>query len=372
MKQLKLKVLIVWFSIIILLVVFSFSFKTRTRVNEEMNQKMVEASNLALTAFESIKELKIQKGIGISEEDVLNTGMIGSNKRTAITTTEGVLEAKRTSCNPEWAGVIVRRLMENGLEENDEVILIFSGSFPALNIAAMAACEVLNLKTIIFASIGASYYGANQEDFTFFDMAKHLNDSNILNKKIDYVSLGGALDIGFDFHNDTIKNEIINRINEACVNFIYEENYRLNIDNRLNIIYNEVPNVKMVINTGGSLIAYGQGLYAYTKTGFFEGALYKRTLNYIINNRPDNMGLLECLHLLGVDVFSMRDIRYLSSLYGIEYDPIKMPKIASSAAFYVDKYNIIYPIIGIVVSILFSVILFLDYKKYFKKYYKKY
>ena len=74
--------------------------------------------------------------------------------------------------------------------------MTFSGSFPALNIAASAAAEAMNLKVLIMASIGASSYGANNPEFTYVDMAEYLYKEEVFSFRPEYVSIGGANDTG--------------------------------------------------------------------------------------------------------------------------------------------------------------------------------
>ena len=359
-------VLSIWCLSIIIIVILSLTVGKGDKVknnNDELYEKMTEASELAKKAMDAIKEYKKDNGIPLSSEDVLETGMIGTGSKTTITTTEGVIEAKRTSCNPEWAAVIVRIIYKAGLKEGDEVGMIFSGSFPALNICAMAASQVCGLKSSIMASIGASYYGANQTECTFFDMSNYLFDLGIMNKKVDYFSLGGADDIGYTF-KEPFRTEIIERINSSSSEFIYEEDYRKNIDGRLKILNENVPDMKLMINCGGTIVAYGQGLNVFSETGYFKGYKNRRTLNEVINNRGDNYGLLQCVRLMGVDVFSMKDLKTLSEAYGIPYDPSTMPEIGTSDVFYENNYNMTFPIIGLVISMVFGIIIFMDRKKY--------
>ena len=359
-------VLSIWCFSIILLLILSLTIGKGEKVeaqNKELYEEMIEASNLAKQAMDAIKEYKINNGIALSEEDILETGMIGTGSKTTITTTEGVLEAKRTTCNPEWAAVLVKVIKKAGLKEGDEVGMIFSGSFPALNICAMAASQVCGLKSCIMASIGASYYGANQTECTFFDMSNYLFDLGIFNKKVDYYSLGGADDIGYTF-KEPFRTEIIDRINNSSSEFIYYEDYKENIDNRLKILSEDVPNMKLMINCGGSIVAYGEGLNVFFFFLFFNGYKNRITLNEVIDNRGKNYGLLQCERLMGVDIFSMRDIKTLSKNYGIPYDPSMMPEIGSSDVFYENNYSLVYPIIGLFLSIVAGAILFMDRKKY--------
>lgn len=108
---------------------------------------MKEAALLAQRAMQAVRQYKVDHGIPISEEDILDTGMLG-DRYTSITTTVGVLEAKRTTFNPNWAAVIVNMFAEAGLKEGDQVGMVFSGSFPALNICAMAAAADIRRRSV--------------------------------------------------------------------------------------------------------------------------------------------------------------------------------------------------------------------------------
>ena len=133
-------------------------------------EEKFEASTITDLCFKRIKQYKIDNGIAYAKEDINQTGMLGKSF-SYITTTTGVLESKRTSINPNFAAVIIDMFKDAGIKKHDEVTLVFSGSFPSINIAVMAACDVFELKTCTMASIGSSSYGANDPDFTFFDMA---------------------------------------------------------------------------------------------------------------------------------------------------------------------------------------------------------
>jgi len=363
MKKRTKIILIIWCFLILLLVLLTFTFTSTDKVSSPIYDKMIEASELAKEAMDGIKQYKIENGIEISEEDFLQTGMIGSGKKTTITSTEGVLEAKRTTCNPEWAGLIVKVFAQNGIKEGDQVAMVFSGSFPALNICIMAACQTMNIDTCIMASIGASYYGANQIDCTFLDMSVYLYNQGIFNKKIDYISMGGADDIGYNFRKEDEVNEIKKRINNSGVTFLYEEDYKKNIDNRLDIILEKTPNCKLFINCGGTVVSFGNGLNTFTESGYFNGNKRSATLNEVKNRKNENEGLIQCIRKLGIDVFSLKTIKDLSEIYGLPYDPSSMPEIGSSDCFYKNKYSYAFPIIGIVLSLIFGVYFYLERKE---------
>ncbi|HBK61259.1 MAG TPA: hypothetical protein DDZ84_10780, partial [Firmicutes bacterium] len=144
----------------------------------------------------AIAEERTARGIHLDPElDPNSTGLIGA-EFTPITTTLGVLEAKRTSTNPAFAALMVRYFLEAGLEPGDVVAVGASGSFPALVLATLAACRAVDLQPAVVYSIGASMYGANTPGFTFGDMLILLNHRGLLPYELAAVSLGGEGDAG--------------------------------------------------------------------------------------------------------------------------------------------------------------------------------
>jgi poly-gamma-glutamate system protein len=115
---------------------------------------------------------------------------------TSVTSNTGSLPAKQTSINPNFAAVVVQLLKRAGLEEGDVVAIGFSGSFPALNVAVMAAVSVLGLKPIIISSNAASQWGANDPDFLWIDWERTLAAKHIFNFRSVAASIGGIEDRG--------------------------------------------------------------------------------------------------------------------------------------------------------------------------------
>jgi hypothetical protein len=72
--------------------------------------------------------------------DPNRTGLIGPPYSELLTTT-GQLEAKRTTTNPDVAGLIAHLLRRAGAEAGDTVAIGASASFPALLIASLTAAE---------------------------------------------------------------------------------------------------------------------------------------------------------------------------------------------------------------------------------------
>jgi len=128
-------------------------------------------------------------------DDPNRTGLIGVEFN-EMTTTIGSLTSKRTSTNPDFAALIVRSLHELGLTAGAKIGLLLSGSFPALNLAAIVACEELNLDLLIISSVGASSFGANHPEMTWLDMERLLQQYGIIAHNTAIASLGAENDLG--------------------------------------------------------------------------------------------------------------------------------------------------------------------------------
>lgn len=99
---------------------------------------MCDAARRMEACMAEIKAERLRRGLPVDEtEDIFSTGLLGTG-HTAITTTLGNLEAKRTSCQRDMGALVLRLLLEAGVKAGDRVGICASGSFPALNIALFA------------------------------------------------------------------------------------------------------------------------------------------------------------------------------------------------------------------------------------------
>lgn len=346
-KKEPLAITLLFFAWALLLIIsVALTFVTATTDVNRYYDKQIEAANLARKAMDKVKERKLELNIPISQYDKYECGMIGE-MLSSITTTSGILEAKLTSCNPDFAAVYIDMFREIGLKPGDQIAIIMSGSFPMLNISALCAAEVYGLETCTMASIGASCYGANYEEFTFFDMMEYLNKEQVLSKKIDYLSFGGANDDGLEFPEE-IRNSILTRINNSNVKFLCQSNYQENISERTELIYDKCPNVKFLISVGGTIIGMGIDEAA---TITYRGLVKP---NYLTTNDlidETKIGLLDTFLRKGVPVAQMLNIKGIAMDYGIPYNPDTIPVSGQSNAYYEVSYNLFIPIISLIVSI---------------------
>jgi poly-gamma-glutamate system protein len=283
----------------------------------------------------------------------LNTGMIGA-EYTAITTTIGNSDSKKTSLDPNFAAVYIKMFSSLSLEKGDEVVINISGSFPMLDISCIIAAEEYGLKPFVMASIGASSYGATNPAFTIFDMLEHLYSEKLISSRIDIVSLGGSGDVGENFgeFNDYYdRNLIIERINQSGVYFLYEKNFDKNIEQRMTLINQKCKNVKLFVNIGGNSVGIGVNENAYYKSnGIIYANRYKK-----LSSSSKGEGLIEKFLSSGVDSIQMLNLKNITSNYGLKYGFNKLPDVGIGDCYYEKSYNLTYSIIAIVCVVSFLI-----------------
>ena len=147
----------------------------RFRVTERQKhyeQKMA-AARAAQRGFEVVRTARIALGEINLEVDPLATGLIGP-LMSPVTTNHGHLGAKQISVNPNFAALLVQYLKRADVEAGDVVALGLSGSFPAINIAALTAVEAIGAQPVVISSVSASQFGANDPRLTWPDMERVL------------------------------------------------------------------------------------------------------------------------------------------------------------------------------------------------------
>ena len=128
------------FKLFILSLVFFLLAKIiPSRDAKVLREEMISASRIMAKAMEVLRECRETRGFAINPAaDVNLTGIIGV-KSSPITTTLGNLAAKRTSANPNLAGLVVFLLRRAGVVSGDTIAVGASGSFPGLIWAVFSA-----------------------------------------------------------------------------------------------------------------------------------------------------------------------------------------------------------------------------------------
>lgn len=340
-------ILIILLSLILLLSTIKIEASS-SLIKDDLYKEKIQASRLMEKALGEVKKEKLNRKIPIDKSmDILGTGIIGEEFN-GITTTLGSLESKRTSANPNFAAVMVDLLTSAGLKKGDHIGINFSSSFPALNIASLAACEVLGIKPTIISSLGASTWGGNNPEFTYIDMEEHLYKQGIFTNKSMAISIGGGGDIGKDMDGQIVGG-IIDRLKEEGKIIIYEADLKKNISYRYDL-YKSGGEIKGFMNIGGNLIAFGNTM---DSDGLSPGIVKK---NFKTNDRT---GLVQLFQSKNISVIHILNIKDLAVRYGLKIDP-ETPFILGEGGVY---YKFSYPLKPIYITLLLTIVVLLIYRK---------
>lgn len=321
-----------------------------TRINGTATQG--DYYDIKLQAAEHMEQMMAQiivyreeLGLVINPDDLHQTGMIGLPfTYPGITTTVGALESKRTTANPDMAALVVQLMVDAGISSGDRVGAGFSGSFPAMNLAVLAAGQAMGVEVIYIASVGASTYGANQPELTFPDMVYRLTEDGLINNHSIANTLGGHLDAGLDL-DPTLRVVIEERLYTYPSPLIIIEDYEKNIATRMEL-YGDID---IFIGVGGNMTTLGRG-----EVSLLMGIIPPYSLT-----DGEGSGLLARYSAKGLPVISLLDIKRLVADYGLAYDPVTWPPMGTTSIYYEKEYPIIYG----VVSLGIGVILLLNYRK---------
>ncbi len=271
----------------------------------------------AMTAIVSFREQTVSQIDEIADPN--RTGLIGT-ELSPLTTTLGQLEAKRTTTNPNFAGLIVHLLDQAGVSSGDTIAIGASASFPALVIAALAAAQAKQVIPLTILSLGASSFGANVLEFNLLDIYQLLIKEKILATFPLMISLGGEKDIGEDFPPE-IRSYLLKQINASGVDYFYEPDLPENVALRMNFYQPDSLSrqIAAFINIGGSLANLGTS----------EKALkVKPGLNTQITDLPPpkERGVLFQMAAHHIPVIHLLNIRDLCWQYRLPWDPLPLPK----------------------------------------------
>lgn len=323
-------IVIVVLATFLLLCVF-FVERNKSLVRDSLYSEKYEAARRTERCFKAIRQEKIHRGIEIDTQyDINDTGIIGVEFN-GITTTLGSLDAKRTSANPNFAAVMVDLMVKAGFKKGDNIAVNFSSSFPALNIATISACEVLDINPIIISSIGASTWGGNNLDFTYVDMEEFLFENGFIRNKSKAISPGGSGDMGKDMDSDVL-DIILDRMKSYGKVIILEEDLKENIEMRYNLYWEDVEEIHGFINVGGNIVAFGNTMDSVD----LSPGIIKRG-RFQVDNRT---GLVQLFDSKDIPIIHILNIKNLANRYGLEIDPNTPFILGKGDVYYAYEYPI--------------------------------
>jgi len=342
-------------SLLVLLIVSILLFiwvnNSRMFLKEKYYDEKLQASQYMKEASDLIRDYRVEQGIFIDEiNDPNRTALIGE-KQTLITTDRGSLTSKLTSLNPNLASVIIDLFKKARLEAGDEVAISWTGSFPAVNIAVMAAAKTLDLKLIPITSVGASMFGATDPEFTWLDMETFFIEQDIFSYKSIGASIGGGRDMGRGL-NITGREMITTAIERNNVPLLIENSLEKNILNKMNLYKDSaVGELKLYVNVGGGLSSLGNSI---------NGRLVTPGLHKHLNLK--NIPLKGTLFLFadeGVPVVHLLDIEKLADKYELPIAPDPIPEPGTGKMFRDERYNLTITTIALIILIALVLIVVL-------------
>jgi poly-gamma-glutamate system protein len=289
-------------------------------------KEKVRAARVMERGLDVLRAYRTRNGIAIDNElDPTGSGMIGP--ASSITTTNsGSLAAKRTTVNANWAAVLVDLLHRAGVERGDLVAVGVSGSFPALNMAALVAADVVGVETVTIASAGASSFGANVPGFGWLDMERQLHEAGIFKSRTVAASLGGTRDRGLGMDRDG-RRLLRKTIDDYGIHFIDVKEEIASIEERMHIYQEHAGGRRFAayINAGGALVSLGP-------------KSVKRLYEPGVNLRPHPRGLgvdSVTMRFLtqGTPVVNLSEVIPLAEQYGLPVEPTEAPDVGEGPVF---------------------------------------
>lgn len=229
-------------------------------LTDEGYQVKVRASRLMQRGMDILRDEYLARGLQVDPDIDANLAGIIGLPSSGITTVTGSLRDKVLSTNTDMAALIVELLMKAGVKKGDTVAIGETGSFPALNLAAVVAVENLGATPAVISSVGASNWGATNPEFTWLDMEKILAERGIIHVRSVSVSLGGSDDKGMGMTPEGLQqaHQTIARNRIPLTTHSSTGGLEEAVMNRVQIYKSNVSGpVKAYINIGGGIVSLG-------------------------------------------------------------------------------------------------------------------
>ncbi|MBQ7247400.1 MAG: poly-gamma-glutamate system protein [Lachnospiraceae bacterium] len=288
----------------------------------------VRAAEQMRRCMDAVKAEKARRGISLSDEDIFGTGLIGEDFN-FITSTSGDIRAKRTSTDPDMAALLVRMLDEASLAEGDVLACSFSGSFPALNIATLCACDAMGIKPVYTASVGASTWGANNPELSSPEMLVMLYEDGLIREAPALITPGGGGDTGRVPDEESFAL-IWERVVSLGYPVMVKEDFAANVAAKKAIF--DADGAEAFLSAGGNITSLGRNMVT-DLVG--QGLIRER-----ISSVNSDSGLLELYLHEGKPAILLLNIRQMVSDYGIPFDPESRGAIGESAVY----REVVYPV----------------------------
>lgn len=304
------------------------------------DEQLAAAKRLA-AAEEAVLAYVQAQGIPIEKDDLNLTGLIGP-EWTDLTTSLGMLEAKRTALQPDFAALMVKYYHQAGLKRGDRIACGMSGSFPALCMAAVAAANEMGLEIRIIASYGSSMYGATRLELPIVRMLDVARQAGLLEYEMVAASPGGDFDHGEGILFPDSRNEIFKLAQQDGVYMIDEPGIPESVQKRLELLGTDYA---CFVNVGGASANVGTSPYTLT----FPNGL---VLNPPRIPQDKDRGLVFEYAARGLPVIYLLNVRGLAQDNGLPFDPVPLTKAGETDVYYTTQRSPWYVIAALALSLL--------------------
>jgi poly-gamma-glutamate system protein len=280
---------------------------------------MMRASEIMASAEKAVRECREARGVAPDPASDINlTGLVGI-ETSPVTTTLGNLEAKRTTTNPNFAGLLVRLLVDAGVRKSDVVAVGASSSFPALIVAVVAAARALDAEPLLICSLGASQWGANDPAFDWLDMYACLERGPGPKGGIVALAVGGDEDRGGELSAPG-REFLEERIRRAGLPVVEGPTLERDVERRVRIYFEGASGRRIgaFVNIGGSWANIG------TDPSVLRVAPGLARVPEI--PPAGSRGVLQEMASRGVPVIHLLNIKGLAAAHGLPWDPSPLPR----------------------------------------------
>ena len=323
----------------IALVSFVVSINSTTIDISPSYDMKIKAANLMKESMVELKNVRMEAGVFIDDENDPNeTGLVGS-PFSLITTDEGDLDAKLTTLDPNFSAGMVELMLRMNLQKGDTVGILLTGSMPGANIAVLTAANAMGLIPMVITSVGASQWGANHADFTWLDMESILFNKGLINSRSVAASVGGRNDMG-RLLSPAGREIIISNIENYNIPLIRKNRLAENIDERMKLFesFNKITNYSAMINVGGGVASLGTSF----NSKLLPAGIVNRSDVVNISIRDGGIeGVLAKFAKKNVPVLHVLNIKSLTEQLGMPFAPIPIPEVGSGVLYAEEKYNIL-------------------------------
>ena len=332
---------------LIAMVAFIISLNsTIIEVSSSYNMK-VEAASLMKKSMNILKTNRMVSSVFIDDENDPNeTGLVGS-PFSLITTDEGDLDAKLTTLDPNFSAGMVELMVQIGIEKNDTVAVLLTGSMPGGNIAVLTALKALGAYSVVITSVGASQWGANHIDFTWLDMEKILYENDLIPDRSIAASIGGRNDMGRLLSPEG-RNIINKNIEKHGLPLIKKNKLADNISHRMKLFKNitKIDNYSAMINVGGGVASLGT---SFNSKLLPAGIVNRADIQNVSLQDGGIEGVLSKFSKNDIPVLHVLNIKSLTEKLGMPFAPIPIPQIGMGTLYAVEKYNVLVALVCLIV-----------------------